>query len=74
MKKNEHQEKDEKVKCTKNEPETNQSSNFKKSKRHFEKKENGKEKRYKKRFIEESDGIRAQYTTDESGDEDSKEE
>ena len=74
LKKKAEQEKDENVKCSKSEPSANSDSISIKSKRRFEKKENGKEKRYKKRFIEESDGIRAQYTTDESEGEDSKQE
>ena len=74
LKKKAEQEKDENVKCSKSEPSANSDSISIKSKRRFEKKENGKEKLYKKRYIEESDGIRAQYTTDESANEDSKQE
>ena len=78
LKREVQQKTDENRTCISSEPQSEPKSRFgaktKKSKRCFEKNENGKEKRYKKRFIEESDGIRAQYTTDESEDETSKEE
>lgn len=46
-----------------------------KSNRTFEKNHKGKDKRYKKKYVEKENGeVIAQYTSDESGDEDSKSE
>ena len=61
-----------KSKSTKSE---NRSADSDKPKRRFEKNNRGQDKKYKKKFVEKESGeILAQYVTDESGDEDAKDE
>ena len=51
----------------------NKTSNKERPKRNFEKNKKGGDKKYKKQYIEKESGeIVAQYTTDDSGDEDNK--
>ena len=74
LKNKDSKEKFSKEKNTKTESST-RSSDSEKPKRRFEKNSKGKDKKYKKNFVEKESGeILAQYITDDSGDEEGKDE